>query len=83
MRGNIYVLADHISKTCFQPVQHELRLLLLLRRSRQRTHGSYGIMAEDTLCNLIKKSLFQAVSHICFAFQGGEPTLCGLHFLKM
>ena len=48
----------------------------------KRTHGSYGIMAEDTLRNLIKKSLFQAVSHICFAFQGGEPTLCGLHFFE-
>ena len=36
----------------------------------KREYGSYGMMSEETLRNLIKKSLFQAVSDICFAFQG-------------
>lgn len=40
------------------------------------------MMSEETLRNIIKKSLFQASSDICFAFQGGEPTLCGLPFFE-
>ena len=48
----------------------------------KREYGYYGMMSEETLRSLIKKSLFQAVSDICFAFQGGEPTLCGLPFFE-
>lgn len=42
----------------------------------------YGLMSEETLKNIIKKSLFQAEGDICFAFQGGEPTLRGIDFFK-
>lgn len=47
-----------------------------------RTVKSYGMMSEETIQNLIKKALFQAENEICFAFQGGEPTLRGLEFFE-
>lgn len=46
----------------------------------KREHASYGMMTENTLKNIIKKNLFHAQTDICFAFQGGEPTLRGLPF---
>lgn len=48
----------------------------------KREQQSYGIMSEKTLKNIIKKTLFQATGDVCFAFQGGEPTLCGLPFFE-
>ena len=48
----------------------------------KRKQASRGMMAEETLKNLVKKAMFQAEGEICFAFQGGEPTLRGLDFFK-
>lgn len=48
----------------------------------KRNVESYGLMAEDTLKNVIKKTLFQASKDVCFAFQGGEPTLRGIDFFR-
>lgn len=48
----------------------------------RRSICSYGMMSEETLKNLIKKALLQAEGEVCFAFQGGEPTLRGLAFFK-
>ena len=46
----------------------------------KREQSSYGMMSETTLRNVIKKMMFQAEREICFAFQGGEPTLRGTDF---
>ena len=46
----------------------------------KREQASYGMMTETTLRNIIKKMMFQAEREICFAFQGGEPTLRGTDF---
>ena len=46
----------------------------------KREYFSYGMMTEETLKNTIKKTLFQASGDVCFAFQGGEPTMRGLPF---
>ena len=48
----------------------------------KREAPSYGMMSEETLKNIIKKILFQATGDVCFAFQGGEPTLRGLRFFE-
>ena len=48
----------------------------------KRESPSYGMMSEETLKNIIKKTLFQAAGDVCFAFQGGEPTLRGLRFFE-
>ena len=48
----------------------------------KREVASYGMMSEDTLKNIVKKAMRQARGEICFAFQGGEPTLRGLDFFR-
>ena len=48
----------------------------------KREEGARGMMSVDTVKNLIKKAMRQAGAEICFAFQGGEPTLRGLDFFK-
>ena len=34
----------------------------------KRESPSYGMMSEETLKNIIKKTLFQAAGDVCFAF---------------
>lgn len=41
-----------------------------------------GFMRLDTLEQLVKNALSYAEGYCCFAFQGGEPTLCGLDFYQ-
>ena len=48
----------------------------------KRETPSYGMMSEETIRNIIKKTLFRASSDVCFAFQGGGPTLRGLPFFQ-
>lgn len=50
--------------------------------AEKRKQASYGFMSEETLKRLIKKALLQAQDSVCFAFQGGEPTLRGLPFFE-
>lgn len=47
-----------------------------------REQQSYGFMSEETLKNVIRKTMPQARYHITYAFQGGEPTLRGLDFFQ-
>ena len=47
---------------------------------KNRKVESFGYMKEDTLRNIIRKTLFHAQGSCTFAFQGGEPTLVGLDF---
>lgn len=41
-----------------------------------------SIMSEDTVENIIKKSLAYSCGRFSIAFQGGEPTLAGISFYK-
>lgn len=50
--------------------------------SKKRSCESFGRMTEDTLKNVIRRTMAQAEGRICFAYQGGEPTLRGLDFYK-
>lgn len=50
--------------------------------SSNRSTASFGLMSTDTLEALISKSLSYAEHQCTFAFQGGEPTLAGLHFYR-
>lgn len=47
-----------------------------------RKQASYGIMSEETLENVIRRTLEAADGHCAIAFQGGEPTLAGLTFYR-
>ena len=49
---------------------------------QNRQQQSYGMMSEQTLKNVILKTMLQTEHHISFAFQGGEPTLRGLDFFR-
>ena len=48
----------------------------------QRTQASYGFMSEETLQNVIRKTMLNADREISFSYQGGEPTLRGLAFFE-
>jgi len=50
--------------------------------TESRHIGSYGIMEEELLEELIRKAFSFAEGSCTFAFQGGEPTLAGLDFLR-
>lgn len=48
----------------------------------RRKQASYGLMTERTLKNVIRRSVLVASGVCTIAFQGGEPTLCGLDFFQ-
>lgn len=48
----------------------------------KRQQASYGLMSEKTLKNVIRKTILKAEGSCTIAFQGGEPTLCGLDFFQ-
>ena len=49
---------------------------------KKRSQDSYGFMSEQTLKNVIRKTMIHAEGLISYVYQGGEPTLRGLTFLK-
>lgn len=48
----------------------------------KRTTESFGFMSEETLKNVIRKTMLRAQGSISYAYQGGEPTLRGIDFFK-
>ena len=50
--------------------------------AKKREKEFYGIMTQETLKNVIRKTMLYAEGQISYVFQGGEPTLCGLDFYK-
>ena len=50
--------------------------------AQKRLQKSYGFMSDETLKNVIRKTILRAEGVISYAFQGGEPTLRGLDFFK-
>lgn len=50
--------------------------------SRKRERASYGMMSEETLRNVIRRTMLNAAGEISFAYQGGEPSLRGLDFYR-
>lgn len=47
-----------------------------------RESGNFGIMSEDILEDIVRKTLSTATDSATFAFQGGEPLLAGLDFFQ-
>lgn len=48
--------------------------------TENRRHEDYRLMALETLEKLVKRAFEEVTDSVTFAFQGGEPTLCGLGF---
>ena len=49
---------------------------------KKRSQDSYGFMSEQTLKNVIRKTMIHAEGLISYVYQGGEPTLRGLTFFE-
>ena len=49
---------------------------------KKRRTALYGFMSDRTLKNVIKRTLLRAEGSYSLAFQGGEPTLCGIDFFR-
>ncbi|MBO7740365.1 MAG: SPASM domain-containing protein [Clostridia bacterium] len=50
--------------------------------SEQREICSYGVMSEEVMKTLILRVKESGAESVVFAFQGGEPTLCGLSYYE-
>lgn len=50
--------------------------------AQKRIQESYGFMSEDTLKNIIRKTMLNADNAVNYAYQGGEPTLRGIAFFE-
>lgn len=50
--------------------------------TQKRLQESYGFMTEQTLKNIIRKTVLRAEGVASYAYQGGEPTLRGIDFFK-
>lgn len=49
---------------------------------KNRETGLYGIMSDETLENVVRRTFSFAERECTFAFQGGEPTLAGLSYFQ-
>lgn len=50
--------------------------------AENRNQFNYGIMTEETLETIVRKTLEYGEYQVGFAFQGGEPTIAGLDFYR-
>lgn len=50
--------------------------------TQKRIQESYGFMSEETLKNVIRKTMLNAEGIASYAYQGGEPTLRGIDFFR-
>lgn len=50
--------------------------------AQKRSQESYGFMSEQTLKNVIRKTMLRAEGMISYTFQGGKPTLRGIEFFQ-
>ncbi len=50
--------------------------------AKKRSMESYGFLSEETLKNIIRRTMLRAEGAVSYAFQGGEPTLRGLDFFR-
>lgn len=49
---------------------------------KNREMDSFGFMSDETLKNVIRKTMSRAEGGISFAYQGGEPAMRGLDFFR-
>lgn len=49
---------------------------------QKREQESYGFMSEETLKNVIRRTMVHARRQVNYAYQGGEPALRGLDFFR-
>ncbi len=74
----IYVMIKPVSGACNMNCQY----CFYKNEMQNRSQALYGKMSEQTLENVVKKTLEFADGECTFSFQGGEPTLAGLDFYR-
>ena len=74
----IYVMIKPVSGACNMNCQY----CFYKDEMKNRNQALYGKMTEQTLEQVVKKTLNFADVECTFSFQGGEPTLAGLDFYK-
>ncbi|MBR6771389.1 MAG: anaerobic sulfatase maturase [Lachnospiraceae bacterium] len=75
---NIHVLIKPASGMC----NIQCKYCFYHDEAKNREIESYGLMSEETLEQVIKKTLEFADTACTIAYQGGEPTLRGLDFFQ-
>ena len=75
---DLSVLIKPFSNGCNMKCEYCFTMMFQNRRKI----NNYGLMQDDILENVIKKSLSYAIHSCTFAFQGGEPTLAGIDFYQ-
>ncbi len=78
MMKSISVMIKPASGTCNMSCDY----CFYCDEAQKRKQESYGFMSEATLKNVIRRTLPVAEESVCYAFQGGEPTLRGLAFFE-
>ena len=48
----------------------------------KREQKFYGMMSEETLKNMIRRTMLHSEGSVSYTWQGGEPTLRGLDFFR-
>ena len=74
----ISVLMKPSSSMCNMPCDY----CFYCDEAQKRSQESYGFMSEQTLKNVIRKTMLRAEGMISYTFQGGEPTLRGIEFFQ-
>jgi uncharacterized protein len=81
-RGTIMPAASILIKPASANCNMDCGYCFYKVESRSRKQYSLGFMTEETLEALTRGAIAYADGTLTFAFQGGEPTLCGLGFFK-
>jgi uncharacterized protein len=81
-RGTIMPAASILIKPASANCNMDCGYCFYKVESRSRKQYSLGFMTEETLEALTRGAIAYADGTLTFAFQGGEPTLCGLDFFK-
>lgn len=75
---SVSVLLKPVSGTCNMKCDY----CFYCDEAKKRARESYGMMSEQTLKNVIRKTMLRAEREAVYAFQGGEPTLRGISFFE-
>ena len=75
---NISVMIKPVSGLCNMKCDY----CFYCDEQEKRRQKSYGRMSEETLRNVVRKTILHTDGACFFTFQGGEPSLAGLDFFK-
>lgn len=78
MRPSIHIMLKPASGLC----NLRCKYCFYADETSKREIASYGMMSQETLRNVLQKTLAESARQVTIAFQGGEPMLAGLAFFQ-